>query len=230
MQCRTASDRIISGIHFIHDLKITMWRISSYKDRLLPLATIVGAIASVLGLIVPLFISSKSITWWMIVLVIAFFVMISVTVGVILRSSPRTKIYRGNDRIAIRNYMFQWIKNGGRVSIWTRDMSWVDDQEMKSMLRSKSESGELIICLPEETALTESLRGHGAEVIAYGALESPSSSFTIVNYDRHGSRVAVGRPEGSLHIIQEFSVSDSPTFQMAYDLVRLVRGQKNAGK
>ena len=207
-----------------------MWRISSYKDRLLPLATIVGAIASGLGLIVALFISSKSITWWMIVLVITFGVLISVTFGVVLKSSPRTRVYRGDDRIAIRNYMFRWIRNGGRVAIWTRDMSWVDDQEMKSMLRGKSESGELIVCLPEETALTESLRHDGAEVIAYGALDSPSSSFTIVNYDRNGSRIAVGRPEGSLHIIQEFSVSDAPTFQMAYDLVRLVRGQKNAGK
>ena len=206
-----------------------MWRIYPYKDRLLPLATIVGAAASVLGLFVPLFISSESVTWWMIVLVIVFLVMISVTFAVILRSSPKTKVYRGDDRIAIRNYMFQWIKNGGRVSIWTRDMSWVDDQEMKSMLRSKSESGELIVCLPEETALTESLRRDGAEVVAYGALDSPSSSFTIVNYDRNGSRVAVGRPEGNLHIIQEFSVSDAPTFQMAYDLVRLVRGRMNAG-
>ena len=204
-----------------------MWRINSYKDRLLPLATIIGAIASVLTLIVPLFISSGSITWWMIALLVTFAVMIAITSWVVLRSSPKTKVYRGDDRVGIRNYMFRWIKNGGRVAIWTRDMSWADDQEMKSMLREKSESGELIVCLPEETSLTENLEGYGAEVNAYGALDSPSSSFTIVNYDRNGSRVAVGRPEGGLHIIQEFSVSDAPAFQMAYDLVRLVRGQEH---
>lgn len=200
-----------------------MWRINSYKDRILPLATIFGSIASVLGLMVPLFFSSESITWWMIVLIAIFVVLMSVTLGVVFRAGPKSKVYRAEDRSGIRDYMFRWINNGGRVAIWTRDMSWVNDQEMKNMLRRKAESRELIICLPKETALSESLRNDGAEVIAYGIWDSPSSSFTIVNYDRNGSRVAVGRPQGSLHIIQEFSVADAPTFQMAYDLVRLVR-------
>ena len=133
------------------------------------------------------------------------------------------------DRAGIRDYMFRWIKNGGRVAIWTRDMSWVNDQEMKNMLRGKAEADELIVCLPRETTLSQWLGSAGAEVIAYGSLESPTSSFTIVNYDRNGSRVAVGRPEGSLHIIQEFSVSDAHVFQLANDLVRLVRQQRNVG-
>ena len=207
-----------------------MWRINSYKDRFLPLATIVGSLASVLGLVVSFLVSSADFSWLMVVLIITSVVLIAVTLGVVFRSGPKTQVYRGEDRTGIRNYMFRWIRNGGRVAIWTRDMSWVNDQEMKDLLRGKAESRELIVCLPQETAFTGRLRDDGAEIIAYGSLDSPSSSFTIVNYDRNGSRVAVGRPEGNLHIIQEFSVSDAPTFQIANDLVRLVWQQKNVRK
>jgi len=103
-------------------------------------------------------------------------------------------------------------------------MSWVDDQ-MRQLLNTKAENGELIICLPRHIGLTNDLWNRGAEVVAYGRLDSPSSRFTIIDYNRSGSRVAVGRRRGSLHVIEEFSADDHPAFHMALDLVRLVRGE-----
>ena len=195
-------------------------------NRFRTLSTFVGTIASVLALIIPILVSYESISTWMKLGLVVFALLTLLTLVVFFRSAPTIKVYKREDFVGIRNYMFRWIKNGGRVAIWTRDMSWVSDKEMTNMLVGKAKAGELIVCLPEGNDLSDSLRLEGAEVIAYGVVNTPSSSFTIVNYERDGSRVAVGRPDGNLHIIQEFSVSDSPILQLTNELVRLVR-QKN---
>jgi len=39
----------------------------------------------------------------------------------------------------IRDYMFDWIDNGGKVFIFSNDLSWVEDEEMVSMLKRKAE-------------------------------------------------------------------------------------------
>ena len=108
-------------------------------------------------------------------------------------------------------------------------MSWAHDEEINQLLIHKAQRNELIICLPRNIEKSEALREQGAEVIAYGTLDAPATSFTITNYERAGSRVAVGRPSGNLHIIQEFSQGEHPAFHMAEDLVRLVRERNNAG-
>ena len=77
--------------------------------------------------------------------------------------------------------MHDWIEHGGRVAIWTRDMSWAQNQETRGLLTEKARRSELILCLPELGALATELSKAGAEVCAYGAtrLESPASRFTI---------------------------------------------------
>ena len=148
-----------------------------------------------------------------------------------LKSDKTTRQYPFDDKVRIRKYLFDWIKSGGRVAIWTRDMSWVDDEDMKQMLRGKAQARELILCLPKEIDKSDDLKQHGAEVFAYGTLEAPESRFTIINYGQAGSRVAMGRRRDSLHIIQEFSGADEhPAFYMARDLVRLVQERNNAGE
>ena len=192
----------------------------------------VGSFASVLGVIMSLLISSQVVLWWMLVLIATaaiFFVLMVSAIIIVLKSDTPTRWYRFDDKGGIRNYLFDWIKSGGRVAIWTRDMSWVDDEEMTQMLRSKAQAHELILCLPREIDKSDDLKQHGAEVFAYGTLEAPESRFTIVNHGQAGSRVAMGRRRDNLHIIQEFSGADEhPAFHMARDLVRLVQERNNA--
>jgi hypothetical protein len=191
------------------------WRIKANKAKVFRVVSVVGSFASVLGITVPFLIATSGFSWWAIVLLTVGSLLLVGAVVLELQAESNIHLYKIEDQQGIRNYMFNWIRNGGRVAIWTRDMSWVDDQ-MRQLLNTKAENGELIICLP---------RHRGAEVVAYGRLESPSSRFTIIDYNWSGSRVAVGRRRGSLHVIEEFSADDHPAFHMALDLVRLVRGE-----
>ena len=207
-----------------------MWHLSAYRERISFLSSAVAAFLSGLGIIISLLVSAGLFPEWVLMPVAALFFFIAIMTVIVLRAGTTTHVYRADDEIGIRGYLMRWIKNGGRVAIWTRDMSWAEDAEMKEMLRSKAQSRELIICLPDETEATVNLRNHGADVIAYGAWDSPLTSFTIANYGRAGSRVAVGRRKGNLHIIQEFSAEAHSAFDMARDLVTLVREQKLAGQ
>jgi hypothetical protein len=191
------------------------WRIKANKAKVFRIVSVVGSFASVLGITVPFLIATSGFSWWAIVLLTVGSLLLVGAVVLELQAESNIHLYKIEDQQGIRNYMFTWIRNGGRVAIWTRDMSWVDDQ-MRQLLNTKAENGELIICLP---------RHRGAEVVAYGRLDSPSSRFTIIDYNRSGSRVAVGRRRGSLHVIEEFSADDHPAFHMALDLVRLVRAE-----
>jgi hypothetical protein len=135
------------------------------------------------------------------------------------------RVYAKDDTQGIKRYMHSWIEHGGRVAIWTRDMSWAQNPETHRLLTEKARRGELILCLPEINALARDLSAAGAEVCAYGArvLEAPASRFTIVFFGRDGSRVAVGRAEGDTHVIDEFSAGHHPAFHLAADLVTLAR-------
>ncbi len=209
-----------------------MWRINVYRDRIILLVSTIGSIASVLGVIISLILSSQDIFGWDLIPIVAtviLFVLMVAAAIMVLKSDVPTRRYRFDDKEGIRNYLFNWIKSGRRVVIWTRDMSWVADEEMIHMLRGKAQAHELILCLPREIDKSDDLKNHGAEVFAYGTLDAPESRFTIVNYGQVGSRVAIGRRRDSLHIIQEFSGADEhPAFHMARDLVRLVQGRENA--
>jgi len=123
--------------------------------------------------------------------------------------------------------MHDWIQHGGRVAIWTRDMSWAQNAQTRRLLREKAERTELILCLPEPNELARELSAAGAEICAYGAqhLESPASRFTIAFFGRAGSRVAVGHAAGDAHVIDEFDAGDYPAFYLAEDLVALVRAR-----
>lgn len=124
----------------------------------------------------------------------------------------------------IRDYMYRWISRGSRVAIFSRDMSWVRDDEMKELLRQKSRKDELHLCLPNRIALSEELEREGAHVHVYPQLQYiPQSRFTIINKDRMDAQVAVGRRIGRQHVIEEFSPGQHPTFFMADDLVEIVK-------
>ncbi len=146
--------------------------------------------------------------------------------------STRRRIFKLEDKIGIRNYMFRWIDTGGLVAIWTRDLSWVTDDDMRAMLTAKARAKELIICLPKSTEFTAALKNDGATVIEYGSVRNiPSLRFTISHYSQATPNVAIGRPLGRRWLIEEFSDPEDPALLFALDLIELASaGQQRNGE
>lgn len=151
---------------------------------------------------------------------VGFLVVGIIEVRDVLRRTPRPY----SDRNKIWAYLYEWIREGDRVVVFTRDMSWADEDEMIQLLKSKAYANELTVCLPERTSLIEDLSEAGAEVITYPDLDFvPSSRFTIVRYERADAEVAIGRTIDGVHVIEEFRVGEHPAYALADDLVRLTR-------
>ncbi len=189
------------------------------------LFALVASFASLSGLLVAFLPPSRNLPWWALALLVSagvFFV--ALVVFVFLERRGRS-VYAKTDTDGIKRYMHSWIEDAGRVVLWTRDMSWAQNPETRTLLLAKASRNELIICLPESNELTLELADAGAEVCVYGAglLESPASRFTISFFGRDGSRVAVGRAEGDAHVIDEFSAGGHPAYHLAADLVAMAR-------
>lgn len=123
----------------------------------------------------------------------------------------------------INDYMYNWISRGGRVAIFSRDLSWAGESRIKELLLSKARRDELCICLPKKIPAVEVFEREGAQICVYPELDYlPESRFTIVNRGRMGARVAIGRAIKNRHRIDEFSQGEHPVFSLANDLVEIV--------
>lgn len=152
------------------------------------------------------------------------------TLGLILseflgyrRSAPKT--YTSQKKI--NSYMGKWVSGGGRVAIFSRDMSWARVDPIRRILREKAAQNELIVCLEHPIELTDELEELGAQIVTYQDLgHMPRSRFTIVDFGREGARVAVGVQEKQGHVIQEFRSGHHPFFAVAEDLVRFLAARQ----
>ena len=125
---------------------------------------------------------------------------------------------------AIRNFMFDWISQDGRVCIYTRDMSWAQHEDrIAELLTQKSERGELTLCLPQRIPLTDRLEADGARVYTYSNLDyAPVSRFTVVRGGREDAQVAIGRRINGVHTISTYSRGEHSAFALAEDLLAFV--------
>ena len=189
------------------------------------LVALFASFASIIGLLIAFIPPNADWPWWKIMLIIVAGIGFIILIALECLDRRRRHIFDKGDAPAIRRYMHDWIEHGGRVAVWTRDMSWADNPETRHLLTEKAKRKELVLCLPAHNEFTSALVRSGAEVCVYGTslLESPSSRFTIAFLGRDGSRVAVGRAEGDTHVIDEFNASDHPAFHLAADLVAIVR-------
>lgn len=191
-------------------------------QRLLSLFASFASMGGVLFAFLPP--TSEMPAWAWIVL---FFAGMCLLLLVILEFGARRhlRVYRKSDGEGIRQYMQRWIEHGGVAAIWTRDMTWAQNADMRKLLKEKAKKHELVLCLPEKNELARELAGLGADVYEYGRdiLESPSSRFTITSYGKSGSMVAVGRPRGEIHVIEEFDEGGHPAFALAHDLVSFAK-------
>ncbi len=186
---------------------------------------LLAAAASLFGAFYPFMPSFEDIPGWGVFLILAGSAFLLLIIYFEVTERRPLHVYRKSDERGIRRYMHGWIEHGGRVAIWTRDMSWAQNFETKELLVKKAQKGELILCLPETNEFASELQKEGAELCAYGMndIEHPSSRFTIAYYGRDGSRVAVGRAEGDCHVIDEFKSGTHPAYYLAEDLIKVAR-------
>ncbi|PFL17644.1 hypothetical protein COJ07_21480 [Bacillus cereus] len=183
-----------------------------------------GTLASLIGIITLLKIDSPKSVFFI-------YTLIFVAVGLfILAIYSEIKNYKKpglhcKDEIEINKYMINWIKKGGRVIVFTRDMSWAQsDINVKRMLINKAEDNELEIVLLEKNSFTNELQEKGASIYTYGDLGyTPKSRFTIVRTDRVDSKVAIGSEKDGNHYIEEFGSSDGYPLHIANDLIHIIK-------
>ncbi len=206
-----------------------IWRVKAKKNLIFRLSTIIGSLGSILAATIPGLLEEGDFVWWKLTLLAVGVLLTGVAIWLAIKAEHTTRSFRIGADVDIGNYLFRWIKTGGRVLICTRDMSWAAESRMMRLLEAKARSGELTIVLPEEVARSNELKSAGAEIVVYGDLHRLATHFTVVNYEHPGSRVAIGWRSGDRHLIQEFSAADEdPTFYLALDVVRLARGMNYA--
>jgi hypothetical protein len=196
----------------------------NWRDLTILLVTLIASYASIVGLAYPFLPPFEKFPWWGTGLALIALILAVTLVVLEIKTNISRTVFRKSDVVGIRNYMHNWINNGGRVAIWTRDMSWAQNPATQALLTQKAKAGELIICMPEMKSLAEHLEKAGAEIYVYPTDGyEPASRFTITEFARAGSRVAVGRGKGDLHLIETFDSGDHPSFYLAQDLINLVR-------
>jgi hypothetical protein len=190
---------------------------------LLRIATWLGTVTSLIALVIalkPIGQPFTALQGGFIALATAGFVILVILDIRHYRESDR---YTLKDQGEIAEYMYKWISKGGRVAIFTHDMSWAADQHIIDLLHAKARLGELSICLPRRIPLVIDLAASGAQIFTYEQLHYTSQSrFTIINKDRMDAHLAVGRRIGNVHVVEEYSVGQHPVFAIANDLVEVI--------
>ena len=201
----------------------TCW--AKWKDVFYRLISLAASYLTLIGVLITVFDKDEWSGY------LTFFVLVSFLATVILvflevKSVSHIHKFDPADKEGIQDYMHDWIKSGGRVAIWTRDMSWANNEHAKSLLMKKATDGELIICLPSSTDLTRELQRAGAEICTYSTTNfDPEARFTIREFSRSGSRVAIGRNIDGLHVIEEYTSGKDPVYSLTLELVGLARSK-----
>ena len=188
----------------------------------------VGVIGTLLG-VFSIFLTVENLstptTVGLVVVLTFSFVVLGVDLYNLIRNSPH-KFEPNSPQII--DYMLKWLSTGGRTAIFTRDMSWaVAGSDVTKLLEAKAARHELLIFVAQMSPVVEALHSLGAEVYIYPKQFTPRSRFTIIDFEKHGARIAIGVVEGKKHVIRESSVAESPMSPVLEDLVSLA---KAAGK
>lgn len=206
---------------------MSYWK--SWGGVILRLISLVASIASIVGLVYPDLPSLDKLQWWQGLFVFTALFSFGVVIIMEIRSHRGHRAFPLIDKSQIQRYLLKWISQRGRVAIWTRDLSWATNDAARELLCKKARAGELIICLPKSQPITDELKELGAEICIYNSRsEDPSTRFTVAFFGQDGARVAIGRPSGEFHLIDEFSADRDPVFHIAFDLIQLARGTTNA--
>ncbi|MGZ0018114.1 hypothetical protein [Nitrosomonas sp. wSCUT-2] len=133
------------------------------------------------------------------------------------------KRYESNDpKIAV--FLCEQLKRAGRVAIFSRDISWVTPgSEAEKLLLQKAKSNELVLFVQTTTSIAQKLANEGAEVRTYQKFSGykPKSRFTVLDYEKTGSRVLIGYSSNGEHLIDEFNDSNKAIVDLVETFVQL---------
>lgn len=135
-------------------------------------------------------------------------------------------VFKIKKKKAIAQYLVDFMINGGRTAILSRDLSWITSDYI-GRLEKKSKRKELIIFIPQPNEVSEKLRVAGADVRYFGSLISDSadsiikSRFTIIQWDSTSARITYPKEDHLYHYNFEYVIGD-PTMDLAQDLIRLL--------
>lgn len=182
------------------------------------LLAVLGSFASLVALIL---IEVPTI-WHGIILMLATLLLVW-TVILIVRDYVRTRPHIMPIGPKIQQYMYSWINQGGRVAMLSRDMSWAHEQKVNDLLKRKAQKGELCLCLPKHTTISEELKALGAEVHTFPEINfTPESRFTVINKGRTDAQLAVGRSDKGKHRVEEYSTGEHCVLWIANDLIDFI--------
>lgn len=183
-------------------------------------------IIELIGLIFSVTIVFQSdLNWFSFIIMIVIVVSILIAIFSIIRTFREVKANAYYTTTDINQYMYYWLKNNNRAIIFSRDMSWAnEDQKIIHILKKKAADGELTLILGRRTSLVSNLEQRGAKFIEYSFLDYiPQTRFTFVNYGSMDEKVAIGKKdENDVHRIVEYKPSDAPTYYLARDLISIL--------
>src|SRR5690606_11689679 len=133
-QCQTLYDipKIIGGNYM--GLKIASW---------------VATIASIAGFFITVYPHGQSLNALQVGLICLTVIFFGYLIYADINDHYKNRQKAFKNDSEINEYMYNWISKGGRVAIFTHDMSWANGQKMKDLLFAKARNNELCICLPK---------------------------------------------------------------------------------
>ena len=182
-----------------------------------------GSLAS----IVALFFVEAEWTWWRILVLIVCGVIALACMFFDVKEYIRNRPLVFHSQEAINAYMKNWISTSGEVVVYSRDLSWVND-EIKGIMLGKGK--DLTIFVHQSTLLTDSLQQAGVHIYLYENIPyQPVSRFTIIRANKNNRQIAIANPQNSRgklnHEIYESSDKKGDKFllDLSADVVNLTK-------
>ena len=186
--------------------------------------TLAGWVSSIIALIAFDRFTPFWQSFWILLIVILSIIYIVFQIA----SFGKNHIYTHKTETEVNNYLLNWLQQGSRTVIFTRDLTWGNAEGIKPELIKKAENKELIICLHKKTGITNTLEGLGAEIYVHNLNESQlKSRFTIIDYGKHNPKITVGTRDTLGHFINErYDMESNPNACHAFiELYELVQSQ-----
>jgi hypothetical protein len=143
--------------------------------------------------------------------------------------SRKFRRFRNQDnskgRRAVKDYMDKLLAKGENIAIFTRDMSWVDDNT-EVLLTQKAQKNNLTVFMLKANDLSSRLSSAGAVVYYYEAVTGDRpmmSRFTLINMGRSQPELAIGHRNEDVHTIEMFSSSRDYALTLAQDMFSLLK-------
>lgn len=187
---------------------------------------IIGNIGSIASVIALFFVETNWYWWRVLGIILGLAGSLYLIIAEVLEYKKSKPIICKNDT-EIRKYMYDWIKTSGKVNVFSRDLSWVND-EIKIMMQCKGD--DLSVCAEKDSQLIKDLRQAHVNVYLYGGMQyEPISRFTIIRANKPQKQIAIAAVSKlkykEKHIIYESSNEHMDEWLLAAttDLVELTK-------